>query len=338
MPSGNFTKQWIFINCGNCKKEIKLTQGNYNSRIKRVKNGILYCSNECRQIAHNQEDIRDKQLICKYCNKDFTNDLHKYDYNKRKKKDIVFCSEKCSVTFRNKSEESRKNNSEKQLYVSCPQRGRIGHEVSEETKEKLSNIKTTGNSNILYLKCNRCSKEFQRQRWIHNMLMKKSSTGNIFCSNRCASTGREMSEETKEKIKTSQLGISKPQSGVIGHIVNEETRLKMSLNRTGINSTADWNIVLQELKSRGITKYSLTKRPIPDAIWINENYELCALELEKKPWFASVKKKMDMYISLDLQHHMAYDKVYLVWYTPNGKRQGEWIFEKNKRRWSSLSI
>ncbi len=339
MPSGNFTKQWIFLKCPQCDKEIKLSQGEYNFRLKRNKTGKIFCSTECRNIAHRTEDNREIKLICSYCNKDFTDEISKYDYNRRIKNPEIkrFCSVNCSTVFHNKDEETIKNNIEKQKFISCPQRGRTGHEISGETKEKIKTALTKGsNGTTILLRCDTCGKEFLRKKWQYDFSMNRSITGKTFCSNKCALTGRIMSEETKLKIKISQLNIpeNKLTDDIVSHEISKESRIKMALSKAGISTKTDWDIVLKELEYKKIKKYSLTRAPIPDAIWIDEEGKLVALELEKKPWFTAIKSKMNMYYNLDLTHHNGYDKVYLVWYTLDGVRREEWLFEDGE--WNQL--
>src|SRR6266581_9371276 len=103
MPSGNFTKRHIKVNCANCGKEIILTEGDYNYRSKRNKSGLFFCSYECKKKGLTKEDIRTTRLICHRCQKDFTDELPKYEYNHRVKilneTDRVFCSISCSTLF-----------------------------------------------------------------------------------------------------------------------------------------------------------------------------------------------------------------------------------------------
>jgi hypothetical protein len=62
-----------------------------------------------------------------------------------------------------------------------------------------------------------------------------------------------------------------------------------------------------------------------------ENGKLVALEVEKKAHYSAVSRKMKMYTQIKLDHH-GYDKVILVWYSLEGKRLKEWIYEKGTWR------
>lgn len=62
--------------------------------------------------------------------------------------------------------------------------------------------------------CSRCKKTFYIRRWYHDYLLKQNKGRGIFCSRRCALIGRPISEETIEKIRSSQIGIPRPQSGL----------------------------------------------------------------------------------------------------------------------------
>jgi hypothetical protein len=87
-------------------------------------------------------------------------------------------------------------------------------------------------------------------------------------------------------------------------------------------------IVIKEMQHRRTSRYAnLTQRPIPDTIYI-EDGKLVALELEKKPNLGNIRRKMKLYESQDY----GYDKVIIVWYTPDGVRRKEWILENGN--WS----
>lgn len=69
-------------------------------------------------------------------------------------------------------------------------------------------------TSILKITCGQCKKEFYIHTWYYNSLMKDNKGRGLFCSKTCAQTGRPVSEETIEKIRSSQIGIPRPQSGL----------------------------------------------------------------------------------------------------------------------------
>jgi hypothetical protein len=110
--------------------------------------------------------------------------------------------------------------------------------------------------------------------------MKDNKTGNFYCCSTCAAASRKghvVSEETKQKIRSAQIGIEKPQSGRLGHDVTVEARLKISETKTGVPVQPDWNIVLDELKYRNIERYAVTKRPVPDACRMDGERKTCCI-------------------------------------------------------------
>lgn len=77
------------------------------------------------------------------------------------------------------------------------------------TKKGSHDLNSTVN-----LVCGRCEKEFTRERWYHDYLLKCNKGRGFFCSKTCAQTGRPVSQETIEKIRSPQIGIPRPQSGL----------------------------------------------------------------------------------------------------------------------------
>jgi len=180
-------------------------------------------------------------------------------------------------------------------------------------------------SSILKLTCVTCGKEFFRKRWVQNYLIKHSrkSRRGDFCSKTCGQTGRIYSEETKQKISSSQKYISYQNRGRKGHPISEETKEKIRQTKTGVSVKADWSIVEVEMKRRSISKYAIMQAPIPDAVFVDKDGKLTALELEKKPWETSIRTKMNEY----QEYHTKWDKVIIVWYTLDGTRMKEWVLE-----------
>lgn len=175
--------------------------------------------------------------------------------------------------------------------------------------------------------CAYCGKHFTRPRWYHKRLEAGNKGRGNFCSPQHALYGRHYSDETRRKISEKQKGIAKIHSGRLGHVVTEETRRKISQAKRGVSCKQDYNLIIQEMQRRGITKYvNTTRRPIPDAIYI-ENGKLVAVEVEKKPIESDVVRKMDRYSVA-----RNYDKVILVWYLRSGERFKEWQYENGQWR------
>jgi hypothetical protein len=135
--------------------------------------------------------------------------------------------------------------------------------------------------------------------------------------------GSHYSEETRHKISISKTGIL---TGRKGYKMTQEVKLKIRLAKIGKPTTRqNWDTVHQELKRKGVSIYAITRAPIPDAIWVEDGKPV-ALELENKRVFFEVKEKMKQYEEADLTYHK-FDKVYLVWYLPNGVRMNEWVYK-----------
>lgn len=185
-------------------------------------------------------------------------------------------------------------------------------------------------NNYIELTCNSCKKNFLKAQWIYNRTLKKyPNQENWYCSPLCRNRmkfGHKTSDETKEKIRQKQIGISCPQRGRKGRITSEETRKKISNSRKGIKSTCDWDIVISDLHNRGITSYVVTRKPVPDSIYIEDN-QLVALEIEKKTNESDAKRKMLYYENMN-----GYNKVIIVWYSRGIKRK-EWTKTKSDPNW-----
>jgi hypothetical protein len=133
---GNFTEQWFVVKCGHCQKEVQLSKGQHDSRMRRNKCGLVFCSHECKTKALKLADVN---LTCGLCGVVFT--ISRANYNHRLKHNdsgVFFCSRLCASRHVAQSDMRRKAVTEKQSGVSAPQRGRVGHVVSEDTKLKIS--------------------------------------------------------------------------------------------------------------------------------------------------------------------------------------------------------
>jgi hypothetical protein len=183
------------------------------------------------------------------------------------------------------------------------------------------------------LKCANCGKIFYKERgqYKHKLAEYPDQT-NFYCSSKCdykKRIGHPVTPESVAKIRAKQLGISVLARGRVGHPVSEETKEKIRQKKLGVSCRSDHDIILKELAYRGTPKYAITKDIIPDAIFI-EDGKLVALEVEKKPWELSIRKKMKSY-----ENSTDYDKVVVVWYSPKGERLKEW--HKDNGEWKLIS-
>lgn len=248
------------------------------------------------------------KIKCTNCNKEIEITEWKYNYRlKRNNNRGVFCSPKC---------------------------GRSGQSIPSETKEKISlGIKKAcdegrrrGLSPTVSANCATCNKTIIMKRYTYNNKMKRNKRDKLFCSVQCSSTGISPSKETREKIRQTQIGVAAPQRGRKGRKHTEEMRKKMGEARKGIKSICDWDIVTSYMADMNITNYSLTRKPIPDALYV-ENGMLVAVEVEKKKYEHAARAKM-----LNYEKSNSYDKVIIVWYSRGIKRK-EWIKTKSHPTW-----
>jgi len=177
----------------------------------------------------------------------------------------------------------------------------------------------------IYIKCSMCKKDLELRKWDYDRRIRNSERNMIFCSPTCSLTGRNPSKETKQKISSSQKGISVMRRGRIGHDVTEKTKEKIRSTKLGVSSIKDNDIILRDLKKRDYDKMIDIIKVIPDAIMIKDG-KLIALEVEKKRWENDVRKKMKNYIKDQ------FDIVIISWYLPNG----EWVrdFIRENDIWS----
>lgn len=195
---------------------------------------------------------------------------------------------------------------------------------------------STGSINLDHydkLKCATCGELFLRQKgYIAKRLKEYPHQTKWYCSFKCnvkSRVGHPVTPESVAKIRAKQLGVSVLSRGRMGHSVSEETKEKIRQKKLGVSVRSDHDIILKELAYRGTPKYAITKNIIPDAIFL-EDGKLVALEVEKKPWELSIRKKMKSY-----ENSTDYDKVVIVWYSPSGKRLKEW--HKDNGEWKLIS-
>ena len=180
------------------------------------------------------------------------------------------------------------------------------------------------------LECAECGKLFLKSKSKYeDILAEYPNQKRWFCGLECntkSKRGHPVSPDTIEKIRAKQLGVSVLSRGRMGHPVSEETKEKIRQKKLGVSVRSDHDIILKELVYRGTPKYAITKNIIPDAIFL-EDGKLVALEVEKKPWELSIRKKMKSY-----ENSTDYDKVVIVWYSPSGERLKEW--HKDNGEWT----
>lgn len=151
------------------------------------------------------------------------------------------------------------------------------------------------------------------------MCISRSKGRGPFCSPKCALTGRVVSDTERQKISESQKYISFQNRGRKGHPVSQETRDKIRMSKIGISSKTDWNIIATDARNRGVSKYVVMRAPIPDYIFV-QNGRLVAVEIEKEQWETGIRSKMNEYEG----YHSKWDKVIIVWYTPDNIKRKEW--------------
>lgn len=180
------------------------------------------------------------------------------------------------------------------------------------------------------LECGTCRKVFSKPMWVYNQSLKKyPNQKRWFCSLDCnykSRFGHVTPQEVRDKISRAQKGITFMSRARPGHEVTEETKEKIRLKKLGKPSKKDYDIIMRELAFRAKGKYAITKGLVPDAIFI-EDGKLVALEVEKERWFTGIKTKMQQY-----ENRNDYDKVIIVWYSPEGERLKEW--QKDNGEWT----
>jgi hypothetical protein len=348
----------INVKCTTCSKDIIINEWWYNYRLKRNNGRGIFCSKECGQLGKKPtQETRNKlttalkksynegtrnlsptiTVECSQCNKPLT--MKQWEYNhriNRNKRKEIFCSIKCSLTGVKFTEERKEKIGNSQIDKSCPQRGRKNKTLSEEHKKKISETRKRlyqeqGHDPpivVLICKNEKCKKKFQQLRWIYNRRVKEYGDG-MYCSQECyheSRIGKETPEDVKMKISESLTGKSKPHIGIPR---SEETRLKISQSKRGIPVKCDWDIVISDAHERGLESYVITRKPVPDIIYA-ENNQLVAIEIEKKILESDAKIKMRSYENMN-----GYNKVIIVWYSRGIKRK-EWIKTKTDPNWKEI--
>lgn len=190
----------------------------------------------------------------------------------------------------------------------------------------------TNTNHYIFLECDVCHKTFSKPQWVYKQSLKKyPNQQRWFCSLECnykSRFGHKTPQEVKDKISQSQKGISVLSRGRLGHKISEEVKEKIRLKKLGKPSKQDHDIIIKELSFRKTEKYAITKGLVPDAIFIQDG-KLVALELEKKKWETDIREKMKMY-----ENRNDYDKVIIVWYSPQGERLKEW--QKDNGEWKLI--
>lgn len=180
------------------------------------------------------------------------------------------------------------------------------------------------------IRCGHCDKEFAVENNYLVRALKTSKGRGPFCSSHCSMLNRGKQKlETIQKIMNAQKGVSVLSRGRFGHVVSEETRAKLrELKKVQKPTQTDWDVVLREVEHRGIKNGAIMTAPIPDYVFIDEHGKLAAIEIEKEKWESGVRTKMREYTNFPDK----WDKVILVWYSPEGKRMKEWILENGDWR------
>ncbi|MEO9362478.1 MAG: hypothetical protein ABI348_01135 [Nitrososphaera sp.] len=137
--------------------------------------------------------------------------------------------------------------------------------------------------------------------------------------------------EARKQISQAQIGISVPSRGRPGHIVSDETRVKIRNAKLGKKlGKYDFNLVRNEIALEGAQRYFVTYPIIPDAIII-DGTRVIALEVQKARWENNAKKKFETY---DNNPDHGYDEVRVIWYTREGIRMKIWVWKKETKAWS----
>lgn len=178
--------------------------------------------------------------------------------------------------------------------------------------------------NQVCFRCATCSKILIVSASSYLRRLKNSDNKKLFCSLRC-------SPEVIKRISQSQLGVSVPSRGRIGHIVSDETREKIRNKKLGKKlGKYDLDLVKREVALEGAQRYLITSPIIPDAI-IVEGTRVIALEIQKTRWENDAKKKFANY---DNNPDHGYDEVRVVWYDRTSVRMKVWMWKKETREWS----
>jgi hypothetical protein len=128
----------IEVQCAICNKTFyrKKSRVYFNS----LRGSVNICSNKCQlenaRRVNTKYDEKSKKVNCEYCGKNKIISIYNYNRNLKQHGGKFYCSSFC-IGKQSPSEEVIQKIRSSQLNVPVKSRGRKGHIVTEETKEKL---------------------------------------------------------------------------------------------------------------------------------------------------------------------------------------------------------
>jgi len=129
----------LLIKCINCNNEFQVHKFRVNRNLKRDSEGN-FCSRKCfTEYFKIKKTVNDKlvEIKCDGCNKITTITLRAYKDRRRNKSNFWYCTLDCARKNKIVTEDTKEMIKKAQEGVSVKSRGRIGHIVSEETREKI---------------------------------------------------------------------------------------------------------------------------------------------------------------------------------------------------------